>query len=44
MGFFQKTRDRLIEKTAPAVLNETLQGLGLRYPPPEEGIAGIVVT
>ena|SRR5689334_8559200 len=24
MGFFQKTRDRLIEKTAPAVLNETL--------------------
>jgi PPK2 family polyphosphate:nucleotide phosphotransferase len=26
------------------VLNETLQGLGLRYPPPEEGIAGLVVT
>jgi len=24
MGFFQKTRDRLIEKTAPAVLNETI--------------------
>ena len=24
MGFFQKTRDRLIEKTAPAVLNETV--------------------
>ena len=24
MGFFQKTRDRLIEKTAPRVLNETL--------------------
>jgi PPK2 family polyphosphate:nucleotide phosphotransferase len=27
-----------------SVLNETLQGLGLRYPPPEEGIAGLVVT
>ena len=24
MGFFQKTKDRLIEKTAPHVLNETL--------------------
>src|SRR5206468_10482200 len=24
MGFLQKTRDRLIEKTAPAVLNETV--------------------
>ena len=24
MGFFQKARDRLIETTAPAVLNETL--------------------
>ncbi len=24
MGFFRRTKDRLIEKTAPAVLNETL--------------------
>src|SRR2546423_1373513 len=24
MGFFQKTKDRLIEKTAPAALNETV--------------------
>ncbi len=26
------------------VLNEALRGLGLRYPPPEEGIAGLVVN
>ena len=26
------------------VLTETLRGLGLRYPPPEAGIAGLVVT